>query len=157
MERPQPRSPLRPPGATAPPTAPAAPTNPAAPAGPAAPVLSRLKVSPARIAIGTQLPRLLASPAKRAAGAIVFTLSKAARVELRFAKLGKGGKSSSIKTRIRVSARQGANRVRFAARLNRKLRLKPGAYKLTAIAIDSAGARSKPATTRFTAIQPKGR
>jgi hypothetical protein len=88
---------------------------------------------------------------------IGFRLSKAARVELRFAKLGRRGKATTIKAQVRVKATQGANRVRFAARLNRKLRLKPGAYKLTAIAIDNTGARSKPASTPFTAIQPQRR
>lgn len=125
--------------------------------GPSAPVLSRLKVSPTRIAIGTQLPKLLVGAAKSPAGTIRFTLTKAARVELRFARVGRRGAITRIKPRVRIKARRGANRVRFAARLNRRLRLKSGVYRLTAIAIDSAGARSKPATTRFTAIQPKRR
>ena len=134
-------------GETAPPIVPATAT----------PVLSRLKVSPTRIAIGTRLPRLLATSNRRRAGTIGFVLSRAARVELRFAKLGKGGRARRIRTRVRVSARRGANRVRFAARLSRRVRLSAGVYKLTAIAVDSAGARSTPATTRFTAIEPRRR
>lgn len=126
------------------------------PAG-APPALSRLRVPGSRITLGARLPKLLAASTTRRAGTIGFVLSKGAQVRLRFTKLGKGGRARTIKTRVRVSARRGANRVRFAGRLNRKLRLTAGAYKLTAIAMDTSGARSQPVSTHFTAIQPAPR
>jgi adhesin HecA-like repeat protein len=129
----------------------AAPATPAAPSA-AAPVISRLRIAPARIQIGTLLPKLVRKPARRPVGTIRFTLSKAATVQLRFARLGRHGKASTVNTRVGIKARRGVNRIRFAARLSRKVRLKPGAYRLTMIATDAAGARSKRATTRFTAI-----
>jgi hypothetical protein len=127
-----------------------------APAG-APPVLSHLRVPRTRITLGAQLPRLLAASTTRRAGTIGFVLSKGAKVRLRFTKLGKGGRARAIKTRVRVTARHGANRIRFAGRLNRKVRLTAGAYRLTAIAIDTSGARSQPVSTHFTAIQPTPR
>jgi hypothetical protein len=123
-----------------------------APAG-APPVLSHLRVPRTRITLGARLPRLLAASTTRRAGTIGFVLSKGAKVRLRFTKLGKGGRARTIKTRLRVTARQGANRLHFAGRLNRKVRLTAGVYRLTAIAIDTSGARSQPVSTRFTAIQ----
>jgi hypothetical protein len=128
---------------------------PASAAGPAAPVLSKLKLSPGRIAIGKLLPKLVAKPAKRPAATISFTLSKAAKVELRFAKLGTSGKLRRLKPKLRVAAKRGVNRVRFAGRLSRKVRLAPGAYRLTAVATDAAGARSAPTSKRFTAIKTR--
>lgn len=128
----------------------------AAPArGPAAPVLSKLRVSPGRVAIGKLLPKLVAKPAKRPAATISFTLSKAAKVELRFAKIGTSGKLRRLKPKLRVAAKRGVNRVRFAGRLSRKVRLAPGAYRLTAVATDAAGARSAPTSKRFTAIKTR--
>jgi hypothetical protein len=124
---------------------------------PAPPVLSGLKVSPRRLAIGTPLPRLLPATNKRRARTIGFSLTRAARVEFRFTRLTADGKTKRIRTRVRIRARRGANRVRFAARLSRRVRLRAGAYRVTAIAVDSAGSRSKPATTRFTVIQPRRR
>jgi hypothetical protein len=123
-------------------------TSPAG--GPA--VISHLRVPGARITFGTQLPRLLAASTTRRAGTIGFVLSKSAKVQLRFTKLGTDGRARTIKTRVRVIARQGANRVRFAGRLNRRVRLTAGVYRLTAIAIDTSGARSRAVSTRFTAI-----
>ena len=124
------------------------------PAG--APVLSRLSVSPARVTIGARLPKLLASSSTHRAATIGFRLSKRARVVLRFAKLGRGGKLRTMKARVRVRAGEGANRIRFAGRLNPRVRLTSGAYRLTAIAIDGSGVRSKPATARFRAVRPRG-
>ena len=129
----------------------------AAPAtgGAAAPVLSRLTVSPSRIAIGKALPKLVTRPAKRPTGTISFRLSKAAKVELRFAKRATSGSFRRLKGRVRVSAKPGLNRVRFAGRLSRRVRLAPGAYRLTAVAVDAAGARSAPAGRRFTILKSR--
>jgi hypothetical protein len=135
----------------------ASPAATPVPAAAAAPVISELRVTPTRIKIGTLLPRLVRNAAKRPVGTIRFTLSKAATVRLRFAKVGKGGATPTVKTRVRIKAKPGVNRIRFAARLNRTVRLKPAAYRLTMVATDAAGAHSKPATVRFTAIRAQRR
>ncbi|MFL5877255.1 MAG: hypothetical protein ACJ76T_15425, partial [Solirubrobacteraceae bacterium] len=75
-------------------------------------------------------------------------------VTLRFAKLGRHGKSRPLKTKVRIKVRKGRNRIRFAARLSRRVALKPGPYRLTVVPTDSAGGRSKSAKTRFTAVNP---
>jgi hypothetical protein len=135
--------------------APAPADNTPAGGGRAAPVLSRLKVSPARVAIGKLLPRLIAKPAPRPAATISFRLSKAAKVELRFARIGTGGRVRRLKPTVRLAARRGVNRVRFAGRLSRRVRLAPGAYRLTAGAIDASGARSTPQERRFSVISAR--
>jgi hypothetical protein len=118
-----------------------------------APVISRLRVPRARITLGTRLPRLLAASTTRRAGTIGFVLSKGAQVRLRFARLGKDGRARTIRTRLSITARPGANRIRFSGRLNRRVRLTASVYRLTAIAVDASGARSKPVSTRFRAIR----
>jgi hypothetical protein len=114
-----------------------------------APRITRLRVAPRRVQIGTVLPKLVRTSVKRPLSTIRFTLSKPATVRLSFAKLGRHGRASVVRKTVRIKARQGVNRVRFAARLSRKVRLTPGAYRLTMVA---AGAPSTRATTRFTAI-----
>ena len=134
---------------TAPPAPPA--TTPVSAAA-ATPVISELRVAPRRIKIGTLLPKLGREAAKRPVGTIRFSLSKAATVRLRFAKLGKDGATRTVKTRVRIKAKPGVNRIRFAGRLSRKVRLKPAAYRLTMVATDATGARSRSATALFTVI-----
>jgi hypothetical protein len=121
----------------------------------AAPALSELAISPSRIAIGKSLPKLVSRPAKRPTGTISFRLSEAAKVELRFAKRGKGGKFRRLEARIRVAAKPGLDRVRFAGRLSRRVRLAPGAYRLTAVAVDATGAGSAPVRTHFVAVRSR--
>ena len=123
------------------------------PAAQAAPVISGLRVSPSRIAIGSQLPKLVRGRVKRPAGTIRFVLSEPATVQLRFTRLGRHGRTRTVKTKVRIDAAQGLNRIRFAARLSRKVRLTPGAYRLTMFATDAAGARSERATTRFRTVR----
>jgi hypothetical protein len=132
--------------------APAPPAPPAMPATPAAPRITLLRVAPMRVQIGSLLPKLVRTTVRRPLGTISFRLSKPATVTLQFAKLARNGASRPLKAKIRVKARKGQNRIRFAARLTRAVALMPGNYRLTAIATDNAGARSKPATTRFRAI-----
>jgi hypothetical protein len=138
--------------ATTPPSEPTTPAAepPAVPAPPATPpaalALSRLTVSPKRITLGPALPKLVARPPRRPTGTISFSLSRQAKVELRFARIGRGGKLRRIKTKVAVRARAGVNRVRFAGRLSRRVRLTPGVYRLTAVAVDPSGARSAAVT-----------
>jgi len=131
-------------------------TDPAAPPA-GGPRISRLMVTPSRVQIGRLLPKLVRGTVPRPLATIRFRLSKAATVRLRFAKRGRHGATSTVRTRVRIKARRGFNRIRFAARLTRKVRLTPGAYRLIMVATDASGARSKRAMTRFTAIHPTRR
>jgi hypothetical protein len=131
-------------------------TAPAAAAA-AAPSLGRLRVAPTRVQIGTRLPKPVRRAVERPLATIGFRLSTRATVTLRFAKLTSSGKARPVKTKVRINARKGRNRIRFAARLTRRMALAPGNYRLTAVATDTAGARSKPAKTRFTAVKPTQR
>jgi hypothetical protein len=77
---------------------------------------------------------------------IRFRLSRAASVDIRFAKVRRGGKLKRIKTRVKFAGHHGANRVK----LPRGLRdLKPGAYRVIAVAKAADGRTSKPAKARF--------
>ena len=107
--------------------------------------------------IGTRLPKLVRAGVKRPLGTIRFRLSRPAKVTLRFATVTNRDKAHPVKTQVQVTARKGSNRLRFAARLTRRTALAPGKYRLTAVATDATGARSKPATTRFTAVKPTRR
>jgi hypothetical protein len=119
----------------------------AVPASP--PVISGLRIRPRKIVIGSALPKLVRRAARPPAGTIRFTLSEAATVRLRFTRLGGHGRAKTL----RVKGRAGVNRIRFAGRLTRKVRLTPGRYRLTMVATGAAGARSAPARVRFAAIR----
>ena len=101
---------------TAAPAAPATGGAATAPAATAAPRMTRLRVEPTHVQIGTALPKL-----------------------------------------VHTSVRRPLSTIRFAAHLTRKVTLAPGAYRVTAVATTKAGARSKPARARFTAISPTRR
>jgi hypothetical protein len=124
--------------------------TPAPPAQVVAPSISRLRVLPGRVEIGTALPKLVSTAVARPLGEIRFRLSKRATVTLRFVKIGA---NKDRVHKLRIKARKGRNRIRFAARLTRTVALKPGNYQLTAVATDPAGARSKRARTRVTVIK----
>jgi PKD domain len=124
---------------------------------PAPPRFSRLRVAPARVEIGTPLPKLVRTAVRRPLGTISFRLSKAATVTLRFANVGRHDKPRPLTTQVKVRARAGLNRIRFAARLTRKVALTPGSYRLTAVATDRAGNHSARASTRFAVVGPSGR
>jgi PKD domain len=86
--------------------------------------------------------------------AVTFRLSKAAKVNIRFAQIRKHGKVKRIKASLRVNGKAGANR----AKLPRRLRhLKPGSYRLTAVATSADGARSKARTVRFKVAKAKAK
>jgi hypothetical protein len=71
-------------------------------------------------------------------GRVRFRLSENAVVTLRIAKLGKRPRRA-----LKVAGHQGANKIRL------RKTLKPGRYRLTAIATTTTGQRSKRASTRF--------
>ena len=126
----------------------------AAPVAHAGPRISRLRVTPGRVQIGSALTKLVRTAVKRPLATIGFRLSKRATVTLRFAKLTASGKPRTLKPTVRIKARKGRNQIRFAARLSRTVALRPGGYRLTAVATDKAGERSQRARTRFTAVKP---
>jgi len=136
------------------------------------PLISALRVFPARFMIGSLLPRL--AHVARVGTTIRFTLSERAAIRLAFARRHFGrrvGRSCRPATRtlrhrplctrylpvypsVRFArVRAGANRVRFEGRLSRTRTLRPGRYRLTAIAIDAAGNRSKPKRAVLTATR----
>jgi hypothetical protein len=121
------------------------------------PKISRLRVTPTRVQIGSRLPRLVRRAVRRPLATIGFRLSKRATVTLRFAQLRAKGAPRRLATKVRIKARKGANRIRFDARVSRRVALQPGTYRLTMVAADTAGNRSNPAKTRFTAINPARR
>jgi PKD domain len=108
-----------------------------------APVISGLRVSPNRLRIGRALARLSAR-----GGPIRFRLSEPAHVTLRFS----SARSGKRKGMLQLNGRAGLNTVRFAGRLSRRRTLSPGAYRLTAVAVDAAGNVARPGRTRFTLL-----
>ena len=56
--------------------------------------------------------------------------------------------------RLAAAGKQGANRTRFTGRL-RGRRLRPGRYRASAVATDSAGAKSAPRSVRFRIVRPR--
>lgn len=104
---------------------------------------------PPRLTPGAALPRLRAA---RRASAIAFTLSERASVRLSFARRGRDGRYRAVRGAagaLKVSATAGANRLRFAGRVTRRARLAPGRYRVTFVATDAAGNRSRAASGTF--------
>jgi hypothetical protein len=102
----------------------------------------RLPAPPAEIVAPklTKLSVTASQGSRRRVSSIAFKLSAPAKVEIRFARVGKKGKVTKLKTKVTVKGKAGLNRVRAT--------LAPGAYKVTAVAI-VAGVKSKPATKAF--------
>ena len=135
------------------PTAPGSSTPageaPGSPPESAARRVTKLRVSPAFLRLGTALPRLVSKPARRPAATIRFTASHAGTVTLRFARVGKRGRLKAIRTAIRVKAKPGVNRISFTGRLSRRVRLAPGRHRVTA---RLSGQRTAPASARLTIL-----
>jgi uncharacterized membrane protein len=138
-------------------------TPPASGGGPAkdttAPLLSKLSAKPSSA--------LRARPHKKAKPAtlrftvsetstVTFTGEQALKGRLKGKKCIAGGKKGKqcvsyrkLSGVLRVNAKAGANTATFAGKLGTKS-LAAGTYRLTAVAIDAAGNRSKPATVTVT-------
>lgn len=110
-----------------------------------APAITRLRL-PKAFTRGSALPRLGAG---RRQAAIAFRLSERATVRLQFARRGRNGRYRAVATTVRISGRAGDNRLRFAARLSRRARLAPGLHRVTLVAVDRAGNRSRPVVAGF--------
>lgn len=120
--------------------------------GHSATATAEVEVTPAPVAPKAAAPAISALRVK--GKTVRFKLSRAAEVDIRFAKTGKHGKFKRIKTRLRVSGKKGANR----AGLPRSLRhLKPGTYRLSAVATSADGARSKARSVRFKVAEARRR
>jgi hypothetical protein len=142
----------------------AGPANPGADPNPA-PTISRLRLSRRVFRAGSTLPR---SSGAGVGTTISWRLSEAARTTLTFAqrragrvrggrcvlqtpRVTTGRRCVHHTTRGRLLSRgeAGLNRVRFAGRITRAGRLRPGSYRLTLVARDAAGNRSAARRTTF--------
>jgi streptogramin lyase len=140
-----------------------------------APVVSGLSVTPRRFRVAKGRTALTAARRKAvpAGTKIRFTLSEAATVRLAIERKVAGRKRGDkcVKpTRALRSAKRcprwvksgtltrrdlaaGKRSVKFSGRIGRKA-LKPGVYRVTVVATDSAGAKSTPRRSRFTVVAP---
>jgi hypothetical protein len=109
-----------------------------------APTIARLAVKPFRVALGRSLPATLTKPKQ---GPIRLKLSERAVVRFNFKRLGAGKKAAAGGFSLTVPA--GAHSLRFAGRLSPKRTLKPGRYRVTAVATDAAGNRGAPRSATF--------
>jgi uncharacterized repeat protein (TIGR01451 family) len=115
--------------------------------------LGKVKV-PSKITAGSKLPLL--QPAKRKKKKpqfIVFRLNGPARVTLTFQR--KHGKKFKRAGKLVVAGHTGKNKLRFAGRLSKKKRLKPGRYRLVLTAVDRTKHKSKPVKRTFRLVKAK--
>jgi len=70
---------------------------------------------------------------------------------------GRRGRRCARLVRVRptrtLAVRAGQNRIRFTGRLTRRVRLRPGRYRLTLVARDAAGNRSRPTRITFRIVR----
>ncbi len=134
-----------------------------------APRVRALKVT-RRFRASSSLPR--AAARTPTGGIISFTLSERATGRLAVAQRSAGRRVgrrclaptrarrrrarctrlTNVRTTIPLRARSGRVRIRFYGRLNRRSSLRPGAYRLTVTATDTARNRSRPARADFTLL-----
>jgi hypothetical protein len=96
------------------------------------------------------IPSAIDATNARAFATVHFRLSEAARVSVSIKPSRRGARASRARGLV-IVGRAGANSFRLRARLGRRA-LSPGAYRLTLVAIDAAGNRSRPARGRFTVV-----
>jgi DNA-binding beta-propeller fold protein YncE len=99
------------------------------------------------------------APVVRRGTAFRYTLSEAARIRIRIERRKRRKRGGKVRFRslgsVRAKGRSGRNRTPFNGRL-RGRKLKPGAYRATAVATDSAGGRSKPRRVGFRVVAAGG-
>ena len=106
------------------------------------PALRRLRINPSAID----------ATARRAFARVRFRLSEAAKVRVSVRSVGRGGaRTSRARGRV-ISGRAGTNSFRLRPRIGKRV-LAAGAYRLTLVAIDRAGNRSRAVQRRFTVIK----
>jgi hypothetical protein len=126
-------------------------TTPAAldPALDPAPVISGLRLSRSRFHRGGRRATL----ARAKVGTVIrFRLSEDAKVTLRFARKV-GRRYRAVKGKVVVQAKRGVNRIRFQGRLAGKRRLRLGGHRVTLVAVDAAGQRSKVVRASFRIVR----
>jgi uncharacterized repeat protein (TIGR01451 family) len=100
-----------------------------------APVLGTVTFSPARFRLGSFLPQAVAAAKKPPIGTTVqYLSSNATSVTFRFERLRRGKKPLAAGSLTRPGAAFGATTFRFSGRLSAKRKLKPGRYRVTAVA-----------------------
>jgi 6-phosphogluconolactonase (cycloisomerase 2 family) len=147
------------------------------PGGSSATTTAALDTLPALSALSVTNRRFAAVPAQvrrvKRGTAFRYTLSEAARVVFTIDRrtIGRrvGGTCRPLTRRnsrrkrcvlfrragrLAAAAKQGANRTRFNGRL-RGRRLRPGPYRATAVATDSAGGKSARSSVRFRIVRPR--
>ena len=83
-----------------------------------------------------------------------YTLSEAARVTITIQRKLRGKRTRYRRVgRLRAQKQAGRRSTRFSGRFKRKA-LRPGRYRATIVAVDSAGARSKARKLRFRIVRP---
>jgi hypothetical protein len=114
--------------------------------------LSRVRQALTRWREGRSLAHLASKRRKAPIGTTFsFTLSGSAKVQLSFLRV-RGKHKTPAGTITFANVRGGAHKIRFAGRLNRKRRLRPGTYLVTIIAAGSTGqVRSR--ALRFTIVR----
>ena len=113
-----------------------------------APVLSRVKLSRARFAVGK---RATATVARRRRGAVLrFTTSEAGTLRVKVQRRRKGAFRTKAQLVRTVAA--GKGRLKFSGRIGRHA-LAPGRYRLVVTVADAAGNRSEAAKVRFRIVR----
>jgi uncharacterized protein YkwD len=128
--------------APAPPDAPLVPTTPdggSTHADPQAPAIGALSLSSRRLR------------ARRGATTISYTLATPATVTFRVTREGRRGRLSAVAGRITDAGEAGVNRLRFDGRIGGRA-LRPGRYRLEAVAADAPARFAAAARVRFIVV-----
>jgi virginiamycin B lyase len=148
-----------------------------APADHKAPGVSKVSMSDKTVVVGKAATPLTGTAAAKTGTTIRYTLSEAASVSLRIDRKLKGRKVKKGKKRVcakptrknrkkarctrlkkagtlRRASHAGKNSVKFSGRIGHKA-LKPGSYRLTIVATDAAGNKSKAKRIDFRVVKPK--
>lgn len=106
---------------------------------PPAPSLSLFRFSPPRFRLGSFLPTAAAVKQRPPVGTTIsYVVTDARTVTLRYVRLRKGKRPLLVQT-VRRAVVTGINRVRFSGRFTRRRSLKPGRYRVTAVASGDGG------------------
>ncbi|NLT05775.1 MAG: hypothetical protein GXY03_05620, partial [Solirubrobacterales bacterium] len=133
------------------------------------PVIGKLRLNPRRFAVAGR--RAAGKRRVKRGSTLRFRLSERATVRIRIDRLQRGRRAGGrcrpaaktgrrclrlrrAGTLVRRDRRAGANRIRISGRIGRRA-LRPGRYRATVVAIDSAGNRSKPRRVAFRIVRAR--
>jgi hypothetical protein len=107
---------------------------------PPVPAISSLKFTPATFRLGAFLPKAVTAAKRKppVGTTISYVVTDATKVTLSFARLRKGKRAVAAGALTRKVV-TGINRVRFGGRLSAKRKLRPGRYRVTAVAKSATG------------------